>query len=419
MKKKRYLRVGFFLILFLLITSFAYAQNQVIIDFYYSETCGSCRPAVAAIDNITTYYAENYTGKIIINKKEVSSNTTNLNEMRARKLSYPSVIINNETKIPKANITYTELKEIIDGYIASLNIHRTYDENIIDIPFFGTVNTTSLSLPVLTIVLAGLDSFNPCSFFILIFLLNLLVYLQSRRRMLLVGGVFIFFSALLYFVFMFLMFNTLLISASFISVISLAVGVVAVSIGLFNMKDFFFFRKGPSMSIPEEKQSALFKKIRNLVKSPTLVTMIGATIFLAVSVNFYELLCTFGFPMIYTARLTEANLPILGYYTYLLFYNIIYIIPLFIILALVTGTLGKIKLTEQQGRQLKLLSGIMIFSFGVLFLFDYTILENVVTPVALLGLSILLTLTISLLWKRYESKKEKQHVSQPDTQNKL
>ena len=417
MKKKRYLRVGFFLVLFLLITSFAYAQNQIIIDFYYSETCGSCRPAISVINNITTYYTENYTGRIIINKKEVSSNTTNLNEMRARKLSYPSVIINNETKIPKANITYTELKQVIDEYIASLNIHRTYDENIIDIPFFGTVNITSLSLPVLTVVLAGLDSFNPCSFFILIFLLNLLLYLQSRRRMLLVGGIFIFFSGFFYFLFIFVMFNMLFLTASFISIISLAVGIVALGIGLLNIKDFFLVKKEPTIRIPKEKQSELFKKIRKLVRSPTLPAMIGATIFLAVSVNFYELLCTLGFPMIFTTRLIEANLSIADYYIYLFFYNIIYIIPLFVILVLVTYTLGKTKLSKQQGGILKLLSGIMIFSFGVLFLIDYTLLENVIIPIALLGLSIILTFFLSILWKQYQNKTGKQQSSQSNDKN--
>lgn len=415
MKKKSYASLEFFLILLLLTTTSALAEKLVIVDFYYSDTCGSCKPAIAVIDEITEYYTENYTGSVIINKKEVGANATNRAEMRNRELVFPSAIINNETKIPKANLTYNELTEIIDAYIANLNIQKAYDENIVSVPLIGPVDLTRLSLPVLTIVLAALDSFNPCAFFILIFLLTLLVYLQSKRRMLLVGGIFIFFSGLFYFLFMFVMFNTLLITKSFVSMISVAVGIVAVCIGLLNIKDFFFQKKGPSLRMPDEKRSLTFKKIRKLVKSPSLLTMLGATIFLAISVNFYELLCTLGLPMIYSARLAEENLPLAGYYTYLLFYNLVYVIPLLIILLLFTFTLGKMKLTERQGKKLKLVSGIMIFSFGAIFLIDYTLLENMITPLALLGLSIILTFVISFLWEKYKHKKEGQS-SQSDDQ---
>jgi thiol-disulfide isomerase/thioredoxin len=238
MKKNRYFTLLIVFVVLLLSVTSVIAENQVIVDFYYSESCGSCKPAITIIDNITTHYAENYSGKVIIQKKEIS-NAVYRNEMITRKLSYPSVIINNETKIPEANLTYWELTEIIDEYIANITNHQKYDENVIYLPWIGPVNLTSLSLPVLTIVLGGLDSFNPCSFFILIFLLNLFLYLQSRRRMLLVGGIFIFFSGFFYFLFMFVMFSTLLITASFISMISLAVGIVAVGIGLLKIKDFF------------------------------------------------------------------------------------------------------------------------------------------------------------------------------------
>lgn len=398
----------FFFILsfiFFLSVSSAAAENQVIVDFYYSATCGSCKPIIPIIDDIAAHYEKNYSGRVIIQKKEVGENATNKAEMHARKMGFPSVIINNETKIPKANLTYREITARIDEYIHNLNIHK-YSDDVLYLPVFGAVNLSAFSLPVLTVVLGALDSFNPCSFFILIFLLNLLIYLQSKRRMLLVGAIFIFFSGFFYFLFMFVMFNTLLISVGFISTISLAVGLVAVGIGLLNIKDFFSLQTGPSLSIPEEKRSQTFKRIRKLVKSPSLLAMLGATVFLAVSVNFYELLCTLGFPLIYTTRLAESQLPLFTYYLYIFFYNVVYVIPLIIILLLFTFTLGSKKLTEWQIQRLKLFSGIMIFSFGLLFIIDYMILENVLTSIALPVISLLLTLLISSLWKRLKKKPE-------------
>jgi uncharacterized membrane protein len=107
------------------------------------------------------------------------------------------------------------------------------------------------------------------------------------------------------------------------------------------------------------------------------------------------------------------------YYTYLLFYNIVYVIPLIIILIIFTFTLGTTKLSEWQGRKLKLLSGIMIFSFGLFFLIDYKLLENVITPIALLGLSILLTLVISYIWKKYKKEPEGKSDEEQSSEEKV
>lgn len=72
----------------------------------------------------------------------------------------------------------------------------------VDLPLIGTVAPEQLSLPLLTLVLAGVDAFNPCAFFVLLFLLSIMVNAKSRSRMLIVGGIFVFFSGLIYFLFM-------------------------------------------------------------------------------------------------------------------------------------------------------------------------------------------------------------------------
>ncbi|UCF11613.1 MAG: hypothetical protein JSW06_06060 [Thermoplasmatales archaeon] len=403
MKNNVRILILFGLLAFSILVQSAAAEDMIILDYYYSETCGSCRPFTEEINEI----ASNFSKKIIVNKKDVRSNTTNWDEWRNHGFkSYPSAVINNETKVPKNNLTYETLEVIINAYIAELEINQTFDDTIIDIPFIGSVNTSSLSLPILTIVLGSLDSFNPCSFFILIFLLNLLLYVQSRRRMLLVGGIFIFFSGFFYFLFMFILFNTFLLTSEHIIIVSLLAGAVALFIGIVNIKDFFFFKKGPSLSIPESKKPKVFKKMRNLIRTSYLPAIIGGTIFLAVTVNFYELLCTLGFPLIFTNRLTFYNLPILEYYTYIFFYNVVYVIPLMIILLVFVYTLGMKKLTEWQGQKLKLLSGIMIFSFGLIFIVDHTLLENVVAPIVLLVVSIISTVIISYIWKNYKRQPE-------------
>ena len=107
-------------------------------------------------------------------------------------------------------------------------------------------------------------------------------------------------------------------------------------------------------------------------------------------------------PYVYISRLLEYNLSPFENLLYIFFYNVVYVIPLIIIVSIFVFTLGKKKLTEWHGQILKFFSGIMLVSFGLLFLFNYQLLENPVTPVILLIASILLTLIISKIWKKYK-----------------
>jgi hypothetical protein len=112
--------------------------------------------------------------------------------------------------------------------------------------------------------------------------------------------------------------------------------------------------------------------------------MIAGTVVLAIFANAYELLCTVGFPMVYTRALTLHKLTTLQYYLYLAFYNIVYVIPLAIIVLVITISLGARKLTEWQGRQLKLLSGLMMFFLGLILLVEPALLNSIATTGGLL-----------------------------------
>ncbi|MDT8281620.1 MAG: thioredoxin family protein [Gammaproteobacteria bacterium] len=63
----------------------------------------------------------------------------------------------------------------------------------LEIPLLGSISTKDYSLPVLTVFIAGMDAFNPCAFFVLLFLLSMMVHSRSRARMALIGGIFVFF----------------------------------------------------------------------------------------------------------------------------------------------------------------------------------------------------------------------------------
>ena len=241
-----------------------------------------------------------------------------------------------------------------------------------------------------------MDAFNPCAFFVLLFLLSMMVHSRSRRRMALIGGIFVFFSGAIYFLFMAAWLN-LFIYLGELRLITLFAGVIAVLIALVNIKDYFWFRRGFSLSISDDEKPRLIDRIRQLLRLDSTATVIVATVILAIVANSYELLCTAGFPMVYTRILTLKSLPVESYYLYLLFYNLIYILPLLTIVAVFTIKLGSRKLSEQEGMVLKLLSGIMMLMLGVLLMVSPESLNNIVAAAFIVLASISITwLTVKL-----------------------
>jgi hypothetical protein len=377
------------------LTTHAQAKNHITLDFYYASTCSHCQTKIPII----TAIEHNYTDTVQVRWKELT-NATNMTDWQAHgSPAYPVVIIQNTTIIPSNNITYTTIATILDNLIHNLGPDYFQDQTVIYLPIIGRLDTKTLSLPILTVTLGALDSINPCSFFILFFLLGILASLHSRRTMLLVGSIFILFSALIYLTFMFLLFNTLAILQN-IQIISIAAGAIALTMGILNIKDFFAFKQGPSLTISDDKRPLIFRRMRRLAHATYLPAILAGAIFLAITVNFYELLCTLGFPLVYTTQLATYHLPTITYYLYLILYNIVYVIPLIIILIAFMFTLGKTRLSEWRARQLKLLSGIMITSFGILFLIDFMLLQNVLVPILLLIISVTATLIISEIWKK-------------------
>lgn len=271
---------------------------------------------------------------------------------------------------------------------AALTPEKTAESLIV--PGVGKVSGKEISLPLYTLIIAGLDAFNPCAFFVLLFLLSLLVHARSRARMLFIGGVFVFFSGLVYFLFMAAWLNLFQFIGQ-LDLITLGAGLLAVLVALVNIKDFFYFKRGLSLSIPDSAKPGLYQRMRGLLNADRLLPLTFGTITLALAANTYELLCTSGFPMVYTRLLTLNELPTSVYYLYLLFYNLVYIVPLLLIVLLFTFTLGARKLSEEEGRSLKLLSGLMMFGLGLLLIVEPALLNEVKVAVGILIWALVMT----------------------------
>ena len=269
----------------------------------------------------------------------------------------------------------------------------------VSIPFLESLDARNASLPLITLAIAGMDSFNPCAFFVLLSLLGLLVHARSRSKMLLIGGIFVFFSGLIYFLFMAAWLNLFIVMGHVTTVTAIA-GAVTLVIAAINIKDFFLFRQGLSLTIPDRAKPKLFDRMRSLLRSTSLLSILIGTTVLAVVANSYELLCTAGFPMVFTRILTLNNLSTTAYYLYLVLYNLVYVVPLFLIVLGFTFTLGKRQLSEWQGRVLKLVSGSMMLGLGCVLLIDPALLNSVTTSAIILLSALALSLLTAFAVKR-------------------
>jgi hypothetical protein len=241
-----------------------------------------------------------------------------------------------------------------------------------------------MSLPVLAIVLGGLDSLNPCAFFVLLFLLSLLVHARSRARMLAVGGVFVAISGLVYFAFLAAWLNLFLLLGE-LRAVTFGAGLLAIAIGAVNARDGFRASGAPALAIPAAAKPGLFARMRGLVRAERVGTMLAATVALAFVANAYELLCTAGFPMVFTRILTLRDLSLATHYAAIALYVAVYVTPLFAIVALFAWTLGARKLTEREGHLLKLLSGLMMTGLGGVLLMAPAWLTRPATALVLLA----------------------------------
>jgi len=412
----RYLRC--FLIIFLISLSIftvikpaTAANSNIILEFYISsKPCDSCDEKKPIVNEIENIYGDNITvERYLVHKEDYEENYKKF-------ISYgfkivPAIVVKNiSAENFNVLLTYEEITQEnlfnaihyhFDGNYTLPPPEVEKDELCISTPFGSIcINLSEASLPVITILIGAIDSLNPCSFFVLLFLLSLLLYTKSRKKMILVGGIFIFFSGFIYFLLMAAILNFVSVVENQ-HIISYIAGVIAIVFGILNIKDFFFFKKGPSVSISDKQKIKLSKQMRKIIKITSIPSLVFSTVILAISANTVELLCSFYLPFIYTGTiLPQYSLGIMERYLYLIFYNIIYIIPLLIIVGIMVITLGRWKLSEFQGRVLKLFSGIMIFSLGLILLIKYELLHDVSSVFYLLLFSIFISAIISIIWKK-------------------
>jgi hypothetical protein len=251
----------------------------------------------------------------------------------------------------------------------------------------------------LTFMIAGMDSINPCAFYILTFLLSILIYAKDRVRILLVGGIFVLVSGLAYFLFMAAILNVFRILSGFSLLIPLVMAAVAAT-GALNVKDYFAHGRGPSLGASEKSLAQVGRSARRLLRMSSLGALAAESAALAFIVNIYELACTPGFPLYYTSLLSSLGIGQLEYYLYLILYNVVYVLPMLGIVLIFAYTLGRMRMSEAWSRRIKLFSGYMMIALAISMLLRPWVFTSLGETLQLIAASVAVTLLTILAYER-------------------
>jgi cytochrome c biogenesis protein CcdA/thiol-disulfide isomerase/thioredoxin len=171
---------------------------------------------------------------------------------------------------------------------------------------------------------AAVDAINPCEFAVLIILMTAVLGAGGRRRALHAGLAF----SLAIFVSYYLMglgLYTAVEAAGISRFIYVTVAVLAVLIGLFNLKDYLWYGKWFLMEVPLSWRPALKKMIQS-------VTSVPGAFFTGLAVSLFLLPCTSG-PYIVILGLLAQTETRLSAMLWLVLYNVVFVMPMIAITA--------------------------------------------------------------------------------------
>lgn len=390
-------------------------QERVVLYFFWAEGCPHCAAAKPVLAEFQQRYRQ-----LEVRSFEVKSSADNRRRLAAMSAKFgtqptgvPVFFLGSQHWVGYSGSTTRQALEAAISHCVSSGCPDAGADVIadddargpprmIDLPFVGQLDPTRQSLVLGTVLIAAVDGVNPCSLWVLSILLALTLRTGSRRITAITGLVFIAVTGLVYAMFIggiFTVFQVL----SFTPVVRVVVALLAVAFAAINIKDFFWFKAGVSLSIPEASKPGIYDRMRHVLTSAqSLPTLVASTVVLAAGVSFVELACTAGFPVLWTTIVTDRGVSTVTFALLLGLYMLIYQLDELIIFAVAVATMRISKLQERQGRSLKLLSGMLMLSLAAVMLVKPALLNDVWTSVLVFAAAGAATALIWVVERRFQ-----------------
>lgn len=265
------------------------------------------------------------------------------------------------------------------------------------LPLFGEVDFSKMGLFFSTALIAFVDGFNPCSLWVLSMLLAITMHTGSRKKVLVIGLIFLTVTAAIYALFIAGLFTVLKV-VSFIGWIQVVVALVALFFGLVNIKDYFFYKEGVSFTISDDKKPGIYQRIRKVMDAgDSWWGLIGGTIVLAAGVSLVEFSCTAGFPVLWTNLISAQQVTAITFVLLLLLYMVIYQLDELGIFLVAVFTLKSSRIEEKHGRILKLIGGVLMLTLAIVMLVKPELMSDIGQSLIVFGVAFAVTLLVLIV----------------------
>ncbi len=237
-----------------------------------------------------------------------------------------------------------------------------------ELPILGIVDLRSFSLFSLSAILGVIDGFNPCAMWVLITFLVLLSQAGSKKKMMILAGIFILAQGIMYN----LILNVWYKTWDFVAldqIVTPLVGFLALGGG-----GFFLWRWHKNKEVQLvcditdiETQSKTINRFKQIVSAPITLTSIFAILAIAFSVNIIEFACSIGIPQAYTKILELNGLDLLSRQWYIMVFTIGYMFDDFVVFALAIWGYSRLQAHGGKYAQWSLLiGGVLMLLLGLM-----------------------------------------------------
>ena len=334
--------------------------------FFYGEGCSHCENVKPLVADLQTRYPE-----LHIEMLEINQNKTNLEKFVAMSRQYglettgsiPAIFIGEDVLVGE-----TEVKDHFEEKILAEKQRIATCTNTTPVNLTpsdpGCLPATPALSPFMVVFAALVDSSNPCGLSVLVFLLISMAAAGGRKRILLVGGVYIaamFLFHLLVGIGLFSAFSLSGLSKPF----SIIGGAIALILGIITLADVLRNKETYLLSVPQPGKGLLGTYIRKAT--------LPAAFVLGILAGILGFSCTGGI-YISILGLMGRDMGVMTGLPYLVLYNLIFVLPLVLVTLLVaygiSPDLAERWRTEHK-RTVRVVIGVIMVAIGLIILLGW------------------------------------------------
>jgi cytochrome c biogenesis protein CcdA/glutaredoxin len=341
-----------FLIVLIFCIQFVSSSENVDVHIFYGQGCPHCGTAIEFLDNLEYQNFQIIKHEVYFdeNERDLFLKVTSYYGQEAE--GVPMIFVGDDYYIGFNSKIGENIKENIEYCFAN------ECEDSLSNPMGGEI-IQKLTLPAV-ISAAAVDAINPCAFAVLIILVSTILASKKRKKALFAGVAFSF-AIFLSYLLMGLGLYTAIIETGISHTFYFIVAILAILLGLFNLKDYLFYGKWFIMEVPLSWRP----KMKSLIKN---VTSIPGAFFIGFVVSLFLLPCTSGPYIVILGLLAKTTTKMYAFYL-LLLYNLIFVLPMILITLViyfgVTTTEKAENFRQSKLKILHLIAGLIILLLGI------------------------------------------------------